>query len=103
MLLPSSAIPTAWLYPKITSLETRRVQEGRKRESPSLHPFPIAGKGGRPLILAAGLPGAQALPLPLPVAPARAEDPGLQYQSSLAQTQKQSWGRPASPSRPAPI
>lgn len=65
------------LYPKIASLETRRVQESRRRESPSLHPFPIAGKGGRPLILGAGLPGGQALPLPLPVAPARAEDLGL--------------------------
>lgn len=74
---PALPSPQSGFTLKVTSLETRRGQEGRKRESPSLHPFPIAGKGGRPLILRAGLPGAQALPLPLAAAPARAEDPAL--------------------------
>lgn len=89
MLLPSSATPTEWLY-QVTSLETKRVQEGR--ESPS-HPFPIAGKSGRPLILGTGFPGAQALPLPLPVAPAGAEDPGLPVSAVICRDPKAELGR----------
>lgn len=105
MLLPSSANPQSGFTLKVTSLETRRVQEGRKRESPSLHPFPTAGKGARPLILGAGLPGAQALPLPLLVAPARAEVPGLPVSAITCRDQKAELGvgRHTSPGRPAPI
>lgn len=102
---PALPSPQSGFTLKVTSLETRRVQEGRKRESPSLHPFPTAGKGARPLILGAGLPGAQALPLPLLVAPARAEFPGLPISAITCRDQKAELGvgRHTSPGRPAPI